>query len=154
MNKIIFGILLLAFGIFITLFGIYFVGNIANPNNKLNIKIGEKNYLLDVAKTSEEQEKGLAKFESIEDNQGMLFIFDTPGRWSIWMKDMKFNIDIIFLDENKKVVSIFKNVKSEIHENIFNYRKYIPDYDSKYVIELKEGEIENNKIKLGDIINF
>jgi len=154
MNKLIFGIILLAFGVFIAVFSTYFVKNIANTNEKVSLKVGEKNYILDVAKTSEEQEKGLAKFESIEDNQGMLFMFDNPGRWSFWMKDMKFNIDIIFLDENKKVVSLFKNVKSETHANVFDYRKYIPDYDSKYVIELKEGEVEKNKVKLGDIINF
>ena len=70
------------------------------------------------------------------------------------MKDMKFNIDIIFLNENKEVVTLFKNVKFENHENVFQYRQYLPDYDSKYVIELKEGEINNNKIKIGDRIVF
>ncbi len=52
------------------------------------------------------------------------------------------------------IVTLFKNVKFENHKNVFEYRQYIPDYDSKYVIELKEGEIEKNKIKIGDIITF
>lgn len=154
MKKILAPFLIIFFSIIIGYFGHFFILSVSNGREKLDIKIGEKNYQLEVAKTSEQLQKGLAKFDKIENNQGMLFIFDTPGRWSIWMKDMKFNIDIIFLDENKKVVTIFENVKFETHQNVYQYRKYQPDYDSKYVIELKEGEIKNNKIKLGDTINF
>lgn len=154
MNKLIFGILVLTLTAFFIYFGNFVVNEIGQGEEIKNIKIGEKTYKLEVVKTSQELEKGLAKFESIKDDQGMLFIFDTPGRWNIWMKDMKFNIDIIFLNENKEVVTIFKNVKFETHENPFEYRKYQPDFDSKYVIELKEGEIAQNKIKIGDKIDF
>lgn len=154
MKKILAPFLIIFFSFIIGYFGHFFILSVSNGSEKIDIKIGEKNYQLEVAKTSEQLQKGLAKFDKIENNQGMLFIFDTPGRWSIWMKDMKFNIDIIFLDENKKVVTIFENVKFETHQNVYQYRKYQPDYDSKYVIELKEGEIKNNKIKLGDTINF
>ena len=70
------------------------------------------------------------------------------------MKDMKFNIDIIFLDENHKIVSLFKNVKFIDYKNPRDYEIYQPDFNSKYVIELKAGEIENRGIKTGDTIEF
>jgi uncharacterized membrane protein (UPF0127 family) len=154
MNKFALGFLILGFTVFIIFFGNFVINDVSQKNEIKNIKIGDKNYELEVVKTSEDMKKGLAKFEDIQNNQGMLFVFDTPGRWSIWMKDMKFNIDIIFLNEMKEVVTIYKNVKFENHENVFEYRKYLPDYDSKYVIELKEGEADQNKIKIGDKINF
>lgn len=154
MNKFALGFLILAFTIFVIYFGYFVINDVSQKNEIRNIKIGEKYYELEVVKTSEDLKKGLSKFEDIKNNQGMLFVFDTPGRWNIWMKDMKFNIDIIFLSEKKDVVTIYKNVKFENHENVFEYRKYIPDYDSKYIIELKEGEIDKNKIKIGDKIDF
>jgi uncharacterized membrane protein (UPF0127 family) len=154
MNKLIFAILIFSVLGFFLYFGNFVITEVAQKNEIKEVLIGNKKYELEVVKTSQDLEKGLAKFENINDNQGMLFIFDTPGRWSIWMKDMKFNIDIVFLNENKEVVTIFQNVKFETHENVFQYRKYLPELDSKYVIELKEGEIEKNKIKLGDKINF
>lgn len=153
-NKIIFGLLIFTFTLGIFYFGNFVINEVGDGQEKINIKIGEKNYELEIARTSQELEKGLAKFDAIENYQGMLFIFDKPGRWNIWMKDMQFNIDIIFLNENKEVVTLFRNVKFETHENTFEYRKYQPDYDSKYVIELKEGEINENKIKIGDKIVF
>jgi len=154
MNKFLIGVLFIGFTAFIAYFATFVMVDVSQKNEIKNIKIGEKEYKLEVVTTSEDLRKGLSKFENIEEYQGMLFIFDTPGRWSIWMKDMKFNIDIIFLNEKKEVVTLFKNVKFENHKNVFEYRQYIPDYDSKYVIELKEGELEKNKIKIGDIITF
>jgi uncharacterized membrane protein (UPF0127 family) len=154
MNKFLIGVLFIGFTLFIVYFANFVMIDVSQKNEIKNIKVGEKEYILEVVTTSEDLKKGLSKFKNIEDNQGMLFVFDTPGRWSIWMKDMKFNIDIIFLNEKKEVVTLFKNIQFENHENVFEYRKYIPDYDSKYVIELKEGEIQKNKIKVGDIISF
>ncbi len=154
MNKFLIGVLFIGFTAFIVYFANFVMVDVSQKNEIKNIKIGEKEYKLEVVTTSEDLRKGLSKFENIEEYQGMLFIFDTPGRWSIWMKDMKFNIDIIFLKQNNEVVTVFQNVKFETHENVFQYRKYLPELDSKYVIELKEGEIEKNKIKLGDKINF
>ncbi len=154
MSKIIGGLLILSLTAFLIYFGNFVVSDVSQKNEIKEIQIGNKNYQLELVKTSEDLRKGLSKFENIKDNQGMLFVFDKPGRWSIWMKDMKFNIDIIFLNENKEVVTLFRNVKFENHENVFQYRQYLPDYDSKYVIEIKEGELNNNKIKIGDKINF
>jgi uncharacterized membrane protein (UPF0127 family) len=130
------------------------VQEVSQNTNFQEVSVGNKLYKLEVAQTYQDLERGLAKFDDIKDNEGMLFIFEEPGRWTIWMKDMKFNIDIIFLNENKEVVTIYENVKFENHENVFAYRKYQPEYDSKYVIELKEGQVAENKVKIGDKIEF
>lgn len=148
------------FGIFLTIFliflgfGYFFLNKVNNAEEISKIKVGTKDYNLYISKTSQQLEKGLARFDEIKDNEGMIFIFDTPGTYSFWMKDMKFNIDIIFLDENKKVVNIFPNVKFDTYKSPYDYENFKPDYESKYVIELKEGEIKANGIKVGDMVEF
>ena len=123
-------------------------------DTKVKVIINKIEYNLDVAKTDQERSRGLAKFDSIKNNEGMLFIFDVPGRYSFYMKDMKFNIDIIFLDQSKKVVDMYKNVKFQDYKNPYDYENYKPNFSSKYTIELKEGEIEKTGLKIGDLIDF
>lgn len=116
--------------------------------------IGEESYDLYIVESSEDMKRGLARFDRIEKNQGMLFIFDQPGRYTFFMKDMKFDIDIIFLDEMGKVITIHQNVKKESYKGPFDYEEYKPYEPAKFVVELVAGEVAKNKIKTGDKVNF
>jgi len=117
-------------------------------------KIGQNDYRLYVVNSFEDMQKGLARFDRIEKDQGMLFIFETPGRYSFFMKDMKFDIDIIFLNETSQVINIFQNVKKDSYKGPFDYESYKPDSPAKFVIELNAGEVLQNKLKIGDKVNF
>ncbi len=154
MNKLITFFFLTILGGIITYFGYLFIYKINISDSQIKVLINQKEYLLNIAKTDEERSRGLAKFDTIKENEGMLFIFDVPGRYSFYMKGMKFNIDIIFLDQNKIVVDLYKNVKFQDYKNPYDYETYKPNFNSKYTIELKEGEIEKNGVKLGDYIDF
>jgi hypothetical protein len=154
MNKLITFFFLILLGGIITYFGYLFIYKINISDSQIKVVINQKEYLLNIAKTDEERSRGLAKFDTIKENEGMLFIFDVPGRYSFYMKGMKFNIDIIFLDQNKIVVDLYKNVKFQDYKNPYDYETYKPNFNSKYTIELKEGEIEKNGVKLGDYIDF
>lgn len=118
------------------------------------LKIGDKNYEIFLTEDEEDMKKGLAVFEDIKDSQGMLFEFSTEDFHSFWMKDMKFDIDMIFLDKEMKVVHIFENVRKDTYKNETDYKIFIPKLKSKYVVEIKSGEIKKNKIKIGDIIEL
>ena len=120
MKKIVFIFFISILTSILLFFGYNFLFKVNLNDERSAIKIGNKEYFLDVARTDEEKRKGLAKFENIKDNEGMIFIFDTPGRYSFYMKDMKFNIDIVFLDQNKKVVDLFKNVQFKDYKKIKN----------------------------------
>jgi uncharacterized membrane protein (UPF0127 family) len=122
--------------------------------NSKNIKIGDKNYEIFVTETLEDKRQGLSIFEEINENQGMLFEFPEENYHSFWMKDMKFDIDIIFLDKDKKVIQIFENVQKDSYVNEKNYKSYMPKLKSKYVIEIRSGESKKNRIKPGDAIIF
>src|ERR671921_2143509 len=64
-----------------------------------------------LAETPEQQAKGLSIKNTLNENEGMLFIFDTPKEYSFWMKDMKFPIDIIWISSDNKIVHIEKNLQ-------------------------------------------
>ena len=74
----------------------------------LKAKVTVKDFELnaDVAITSELISKGLAVKNQLKENEAMLFIFEESAKHSFWMKDMKFPIDIIWLDSASKVVHI------------------------------------------------
>ena len=98
----------------------------------------------DIAQTSAEREQGLSGREGLTATSGMLFIFETPGRHSFWMKDMKFPIDIIWLDENFVITYIKSGATPESYPETFESKA-----DSLYAIELKAGEAERRNLKVG-----
>lgn len=73
-----------------------------------------KDIALRVADSDLERNLGLSHFKFLGENQGMLFIFDKPGIYSFWMKDMNFPLDIIWLQRSGEnlfqVVFIAENV--------------------------------------------
>ncbi len=113
------------------------------------VKIAGENIKVELALTAEEQARGLGGRESLREDEGMLFVFQTPGQYYFWMKDMKFPIDIIWLGEDKKVIYIKKNagIKNPLET-------YGPKQDSKYVLEVVSGFAESHGIKEGDEARF
>jgi hypothetical protein len=79
----------------------------------------------------------------------MLFVFDKEGYYGFWMKEMNFPIDIAWLDKDKKITLIEKNVLPETYPQIFN-----PKSKNLYVLETKAGFFEKFGIKIGDFAEF
>src|SRR6266542_6597913 len=70
----------------------------------VTVHLGDGVFLAQVAKTQPTREKGLSGTTSLRSEEAMLFVYDSDGKWPIWMKDMNYPIDIIWLDKDKKVV--------------------------------------------------
>lgn len=113
------------------------------------LKLNNDKISLIIADTEEEREKGLGDRESMPYDTAMLFVFDTPDTYGFWMKDMKFPLDIVWLNENKEVVYIKENAQPESYPEGF-----IPPQKSLYVIELNAGLVSKYGIKVGNILNF
>jgi uncharacterized membrane protein (UPF0127 family) len=95
------------------------------------------------------QEKGLSGREELEENSGMLFVFANSGKYSFWMKEMKFAIDIIWINAEGKVVFIKKSVGPETFPESF-----VSDQDAKFILETKAGFSEKNNLQVGDFVKF
>jgi uncharacterized protein len=114
-----------------------------------SLKIGGVVLNIEVASTDAERQQGLSGRDGLGGNEGMLFIFEKRGYYGFWMKDMKFAIDMAWLDKNKKIIFIRNNVSPDTYPKSFG-----PSEPSLYVLETNAGFFESNKIKIGDIAEF
>ena len=71
------------------------------------VYLGAKALEVTIADEPSERVAGLSGVESLRDFQGKLFIFDTDAQHRIWMKDMKFALDIIWIDKNLQVIHMW-----------------------------------------------
>jgi len=81
----------------------YHFWTVVNFDNTRYVKIAGQNIKVDLALTPETQEKGLSGRSGLKDDEGMLFVFEKPDKYSFWMKDMNFPIDIIWMGEDMRV---------------------------------------------------
>jgi len=109
------------------------------------ITVNDVVFKIDIADTKTERAKGLSGVKMLSKNEGLLFVFDTPGVYPFWMKDMNFAIDIIWVDENLEIVYIKENATPESFPELFN-----PKVEALYVLEINAGETSDSKIKIGD----
>ena len=107
--------------------------------------------IADLVKTEEDRMRGLMFRKTINEDQGMLFVFESEGLYSFWMKDMNFSIDILWLDGQKRIIHLEHDVPPCKKEPCPSYGPTLP---SKYVLELKAGSIKKRNLKLYDRIDF
>ena len=118
-------------------------------NNIAKVQIGDANYSLELVNTDATRQQGLSGKPNLEPNTGMLFDFKQNGYWQIWMKEMNFAIDILWLNNQKQVVG----VKTEALPQ--NYpESYGAEQQSQYVIELPAGSVNERNIKIGDTLTW
>lgn len=121
---------------------------LARPSRAI-LRIGNYEYRLAVAATAEAKERGLSGRAGLATNEGMLFVYDKPQKVCMWMKDMSFPIDIIWLDAGKKVVHMSKDVSPETYPASF-----CANAPAKYVIELPAGELARRHITEGQQLSL
>jgi len=120
-----------------------------NLANIKEVEIAKTSIKVDLALTPEEQMQGLSGRSALREDEGMLFVFDNPGKYLFWMKNMNFSIDIIWIGEDLHIVYIKKDAKPELY-----LETYGPDKDAKYVLEVNAGFSEKNNLKEGDMVDF
>lgn len=103
---------------------------------------------LEYANTSPQRELGLSGRANMPSGTGMLFVFDNPARQCMWMKGMKFNLDMLWLDENNKAIKVIKNISPDTYPESF-----CAD-NTKYVVELNSGMAEKLGFGVGDLIQL
>lgn len=108
-------------------------------------------FLVEIAETPEELQRGLMFRESLPENRGMLFIFPKEGVYSFWMKNTLIPLDIIWLDKEGKVVFISEKTSPCQSDpcQIIN-----PKVPAKYVLEVNSGLAQKIGISVGEKATF
>ena len=109
------------------------------------IYINDNEYVVKLAVTEEEKETGLQGCESLQENEGMLFVYDNPETVQYWMKDCMIPLDIIFINEDWEVMDVVQGEP--------NSEDLLECDDVKYVLELSEnsGIQENDEVDLTEV---
>lgn len=109
------------------------------------VQIGKAKMAVDIADTPALRERGLSGRPELEEGTGMLFVFEKPAFYGFWMKDMQFPIDIIWINEEKKVIGVSEGLEPGSYPEIYYPREMI-----LYALEVPAGFVSENNIKEGD----
>jgi uncharacterized membrane protein (UPF0127 family) len=124
----------------------------ADNRSRSVVELGDLVIPVEIARTADEWRRGLSGRQSLPADQGMLFVFPTPGMYPFWMPDMRFPIDIIWIDENRRVIGISENVPPL--ENASKPVYYRPPSPAQYVLEVNAGFARSHGITVGDQLSL
>ncbi len=112
----------------------------------IHASAGIKKFMVEVASTSEDRQRGLMFRKLLPDDQGMLFDYQSERIVNMWMKNTFISLDMLFISENGTIMSFAKDTVPHSLETISST---IP---VRAVLELKAGSIEKHGIQIGDRI--
>jgi uncharacterized membrane protein (UPF0127 family) len=124
----------------------------SNGFRQVNVIVNGAVLVADIAATDEQMTRGLSVKDSLDENEAMLFVFDEEAEHIFHMKNMKFPIDIIWIDADKTVVHIEHNLPP-CSFGLF-CPTYKPNNNSLYVLETIGGFAERHDIVRGTMVEF
>lgn len=111
------------------------------------LTISDKEYQLEVVTTDEDQALGLGDRNSLADDHGMLFEYDREDDRCFWMKNMRFAIDIIWVDADKRVT----HIEPKLTPDTYPASYCAP---GRYIIELAAGEASHAGLEVGERVHL
>jgi len=118
------------------------------------ISINENKLYIELADTPNELAKGLSGKEGLNENEGMLFVFEEDSRPSFWMNDMSFSIDIIWINDGK-ITQVHQNVPfPNTNSDDSSFPLYKPLGNIDYVLEVNAGYFKKHNIAIGDEVDL
>jgi uncharacterized membrane protein (UPF0127 family) len=119
--------------------------------SKPRVIIGSINILVEVAKTEAAKTKGLSGRLALDKDKGMLFVFSKPDFYRFWMPEMRFPIDIIWINDQKVV-----GITPDVSHNFDPLKPdiYSPARPAQYVLEVNASFSAEKNIQVGDAVVF
>jgi uncharacterized membrane protein (UPF0127 family) len=106
-------------------------------------------FTLEVVASPEERNQGLMFRKELGADNGMLFVFEKEDAYCFWMKNTYIPLDIIWLNSDKEVVFIAKNLQPCKEDPCPNT---CPDKKAKSVLELNAGTCDKLGLRVGDYL--
>lgn len=135
--------LLLVIVIFIGIILVYI-----NINKTKTITINNKYYKVEVVTDLLSKTKGLSNREKLTNIDGMLFVYSAPEIQNFWMKDMRFDLDLIWINNNK-IIGLTKNISFKDQ-----FRQYSSALPCDWVLEVPSGKVDQEHWQIGDTITL
>ena len=103
---------------------------------------------IEIADDEYQRQTGLMYRNSLEQDHGMLFVFDNEMLRSFYMKNTRIPLDIIYINSDSSIVSIQEKTQP------YNETSLPSILPARYVLELNAGLVEEWNIEVGDKIDF
>lgn len=113
------------------------------------VTLEDNRITIEIADTPSLRELGLSGRTSLAPDSGMLFVFPTDGKYSFWMKDMRFSIDMLWLSADGAVVYIKPRVSPDTYPQSF-----VSNSPARYVLELLAGYVQQHGVTVGDKVQL
>lgn len=125
--------------------------NTAQKSERPRVIFAGKEINIEIANTAATREKGLSDRELMDKTEGMLFAFEEPGPQCMWMKDMRFSLDILWIRDNGVVVRVAEDVAPSTYPD----QKFCSDTENvRYVLELVAGTSRDLGISPGSTLQI
>lgn len=125
----------------------------SNPlpqHQRATIQLNNHTLTLEIVTSTQDIQQGLSDRRSMPIDQGMLFVFDHPDRYSFWMQRMHFPLDIIWLNQGvvvDRVTLLSPNGNEEP-------ASHIPTSTADRVLELNAGRATFYQLQIGSTISL
>jgi uncharacterized membrane protein (UPF0127 family) len=106
---------------------------------------------VEVVSKQDNMQRGLMNRTSLGQNKGMLFVFTHDDKYSFWMKNMKFNLDILWINLEGRIVYIGQNIPACTSGPCL---VYTPVQKARFVLELNSGYTTSHRWKAGDNLDL
>lgn len=120
----------------------------SNPGDRIAIR--DASVTVEVVETPRSQKRGLGARDDLPWDSGMLFVYETPGHVAIWMKAMRFDIDIVWIRESR-IVDMVWRAPHEVPEPLPIYH---PRDAADMVLEVPAGYAESHGWRIGDRVQL
>ncbi len=119
------------------------------------IKVDDVPLQVMIADTEPRRVRGLMFEDQLPYDQGMIFVFEESGLYSLWMLNMQFSLDMIWFVQDGKVVHIEKDVPPcKTALEITTCQSIIPDEEALYVLEVTSGFVDKNNITKDSVLSI
>lgn len=114
------------------------------------IKVDDTVLEVQIADTEPRRVRGLMFQDQLPYDQGMIFVFEEPGPYSLWMLNMQFSLDMIWFDSNGDVVHIEEDVPPcKTALETVTCQSLVPGADAMYILEVTSGFVDKFNITDG-----
>ena len=114
---------------------------------KVPLYLKDKEIRVEIAKSPEEQSRGLMGRTSLGKDEGMLFLYEREVYHGFWMKNTLIPLSIAFVDKKGRIITI-------LDMEPLTLDTYMPSGPFLYALEMNKGWFAANDIKVGDVARF
>jgi hypothetical protein len=120
----------------------------------ISVQLDDRTITVEVADDPAERSQGLSDRDALPSDGGMLFVWDQPAEYTLWMKDMRIPLDFIWLNEQRQVINVTPNVPHQPGASDADLVRYSSGPGALYAIELNAGAAARLGISVGDVLAF